>query len=74
MVIVGTEMTGMLKVCAQRTVFGIATREAAPRAEIMNDDRHVIRIFNGRRGALVRGIIEAPFRREPTPPEFVEIV
>ena len=53
---------------------GIATDESVPRAEIMNYDSDMVRILKRSRGALVRGIIEVPFRGEPMPHEFVEVM
>jgi len=40
----------------------------------MDDDADVIRVVEGRRGAIERSIIEVPFRRDVLPDELVKIV
>src|SRR5689334_13228019 len=51
----------------------LAVRQTEPPAIIVDDDRDVIRIIEGRRGAIERRIVECPLRRSELPDELVEI-
>jgi hypothetical protein len=48
-------------------VFRLTICESEPPAIVMNDNRNVIRVFEGRRAAVERGIIELPLRRSRLP-------
>ena len=64
MVMVGTVMTGACgKPLFQVVVFRLAFRQAEPPAIIVDHDGDVIRIVEGRRAAIERGVVEIPLRR-----------
>src|SRR5580658_8853925 len=55
-------------------IFGLAFGEPEPPAIIMDDNRDVIRIVEGRGAAVERGIVEVPFRRSEPPNELGKVV
>ena len=72
---VGTVMTGAFgKPLFEIVVFRLAFSQSDPPAVIMDHDGDVIRVVEGRRGAIERGIIEVPFRRSELPNQLRKIV
>ena len=72
---VGTVMTGNFgKPLFQIVIFRLAFGQAEPPAIIVDHDGDVIRVVEGRRAAIERGIVELPLRRGDLPDELREIV
>src|SRR5437867_12138259 len=55
-------------------IFRFAFSQSEPPAIIMNRDRDVIWIVQGRRAAIEGGCIEVPFRRSQLPNELREVM
>src|ERR671921_1915926 len=58
----------------QIVIFRFAFSQAEPPAVIMDHDADVIRVVEGRRAAIERGIIDVPLRRSGLPNELCKIV
>src|SRR5918995_1908562 len=54
-------------------VLRLALSESEPPTVVMDDDADVIRVVEGRRAAIERGVIEVPLRRGELPDELREI-
>ena len=72
---VGTVITGNCgKPLFQIVVFRLAFGQTEPPAVVVDDDGDVIRIVEGRRAAIERGVVEVPLRRSELPDELRKIV
>ena len=58
----------------QLVVLRFAFRQAQPPPVVMDDDRDMIRIVEGRGGAIERSVVEVPFGRRRLPDELVEVM
>ena len=58
----------------QIVIFRLAFSQAEPPAVIMDHDGDVIRVVEGRRAAIERGIVEVPLRRSELPDELRKVV
>src|SRR6202158_3543274 len=58
----------------QIVIFRLAFSQAEPPAVIMDHDADMIRVLEGGRAAIERGVIELPLRRSDLPNEFCKVV
>ena len=71
----GTVMTGPCgEPLFQIVIFRLAFGQAEPPAVIVDHDGDVIRVVEGRRAAIERGIVEVPLRRSELPDQLRKIV
>ena len=61
------------KPLVQMEILRFAVSQAEPPAVVMDDDRHVIRVIEGRRASSERGIVEVPFRRGELPNQLRKV-
>ena len=57
----------------QLGVLGFAFGQPQPPAVVVDHDRDVIRVVEGRRAAIERGVVEVPLRRRGSPDELREV-
>jgi hypothetical protein len=62
------------KLLFQIVVFRLAFSQPEPPAIIMDDDGNVVRIVEGRRTAIERGVVEVPLRRSELPNQLRKVV
>ena len=58
----------------QIVIFRLAFGQSLPPAIIVDDDRDVIGVFEGRRRAIERSVVEVPLRRGKLPNELRKVV